>query len=370
MARIVLKDIHKHFGKVKAVDGITLEVKDGEFTVFLGPSGCGKTTTLLMLAGIYKPTSGQILFDNYLVNDVLPKDREIGMVFQSYALYPHMTLYDNIAFPLKAQKMKKDEIDKRVKEVTKNLDIGKLLNRKPNQISGGQQQRVAIARALVKQPKILLFDEPLSNLDAALRSYMRAEIKKLQHDLGITTVYVTHDQIEAMTMADRIAVFSKGKLQQYDTPDNIYNYPLNIFVAKFIGTPAMNFLDVLVTEEKGCYYLVYNGVKMKMKEDNENISRFLEKKIEMGIRPEHVKLNTSPIDDESIPAEVYVLEPMGRDVIYNVKIGKDVIKVITEEKMNLNPGDKVYLNMDHEKYHLFDKKTRHNLFLSGGKKGQ
>lgn len=364
----MLKDIHKHFGKVKAVDGITLEVKDGEFTVFLGPSGCGKTTTLLMLAGIYKPTSGQILFDNYLVNDVLPKDREIGMVFQSYALYPHMTLYDNIAFPLKAQKMKKDEIDKRVKEVTKNLDIGKLLNRKPNQISGGQQQRVAIARALVKQPKILLFDEPLSNLDAALRSYMRAEIKKLQHDLGITTVYVTHDQVEAMTMADRIAVFSKGKLQQYDTPDNIYNYPLNMFVAKFIGTPAMNFLDVVVTEEKGSYYLVYNGIKMKIEEDNKDINRFLEKKIEMGIRPEHVKLNTSPIDNESIPAEVYVLEPMGRDVIYNIKVGKDVIKVITEEKMSLNLGDKVYLNMG--KYHLFDKETQCNLFLSGGKKRQ
>ncbi len=371
MARIVLKGIHKHFGKVKAVDGITLEVKDGEFTVFLGPSGCGKTTTLLMLAGIYKPTSGQILFDDYVVNDVLPKDREIGMVFQSYALYPHMTLYDNIAFPLKAQRMKRDEIDKRVKEVTKNLDIGKLLNRKPNQISGGQQQRVAIARALVKQPKILLFDEPLSNLDAALRSYMRAEIKKLQHDLGITTVYVTHDQIEAMTMADRIAVFSKGKLQQYDTPDNIYNSPLNMFVAKFIGTPAMNFLDALVTKENGSYYLVYNGIKMKTKSEyNEIANRFLKKKIEMGIRPEHVRLNTSPINAESIPAEIYVLEPMGRDVIYNVKIGKDVIKVITEEKMNLNPGDKVYLNMDREKYHLFDKETQHNLLLSEGEERQ
>jgi inositol-phosphate transport system ATP-binding protein len=360
----MLEDIHKYFGKVKAVDGITLEVKDGEFTVFLGPSGCGKTTTLLMLAGIYKPTKGRILFDDYVVNDVLPKDREIGMVFQSYALYPHMTLYDNIAFPLKAMKMKRDEIDRRVKEVTKNLDIGKLLNRKPNQISGGQQQRVAIARALVKQPKILLFDEPLSNLDAALRSYMRAEIKKLQHDLGITTVYVTHDQIEAMTMADRIAVFSKGKLQQYDTPDNIYNYPINTFVAKFIGTPAMNFLDAGVIEENGTHYLVYDGIRIGTKKENaENIEKFVGKKVEIGIRPEHVELNLKPINKESIPAEIYVLEPMGRDIIYNVKTDGDVVKVITEEKMNLVPGDKVYLNINKEKYHLFDKETQQNLLL-------
>ncbi|ACR79691.1 MULTISPECIES: ABC transporter ATP-binding protein [Kosmotoga] len=364
MARIVLKDLHKHFGKVRAVDGINLDVEDGEFTVFLGPSGCGKTTTLLMLAGIYKPTKGEIFFDGYLMNDVPPKDREIGMVFQSYALYPHMTLYDNIAFPLRAMKVKKDEIDRRVKEVTKNLDIGKLLDRKPHQISGGQQQRVAIARALIKRPKILLFDEPLSNLDAALRAYMRAEIKKLQHDLGITTVYVTHDQVEAMTMADRIAVFSTGKIQQYDTPENIYNKPANVFVAKFVGTPAMNIIDATVILENGSFYVVNGSIKLKTrKERAEKLEKLIGKKLKFGIRPEHIKLSPKPLDENSIKAVVYILEPLGREIIYNIKIGDVIFKVLTEERMDLHPGDQIYMNISLDNYHLFDAETGESIFF-------
>ncbi|MCD6160459.1 MAG: sugar ABC transporter ATP-binding protein [Thermotogae bacterium] len=357
MARILLKNLSKHFKNVKAVDNINLEIKDGEFTVLLGPSGCGKTTTLLMIAGIYKPTTGGIYFDDQIMNNVPPKDRGIGMVFQSYALYPHMTLYDNIAFPLRAQKMKKDEIDRLVREVTKNLDIGKLLDRKPFQISGGQQQRVAIARALVKKPKILLFDEPLSNLDAALRSYMRAEIKKLQNDLGITTVYVTHDQLEAMTMADRIAVFSMGKIQQYDTADNIYNYPANVFVATFVGTPAMNILNVEVKNYNGDFYLQDEGFKFKtLPQRKEILSNLVEKKLKLGIRPEHIRLSLKETEN-SIPAEVYVLEPLGREVIYNIKIGNNILKVLTEERMDLKPGDRIFMDFDRNRYHLFDAET-------------
>jgi len=287
MAKIELKNLKKYFGNVKAVDDISLKINDGEFVVFLGPSGCGKTTTLLMLAGIYKPTSGEILFDDQVVNEVPPKDREIGMVFQSYALYPHMNLYENIAFPLLAKKLSKDKIDKKVRDVTKNLDIGKLLDRKPNQISGGQQQRVAIARALVKEPKILLFDEPLSNLDAALRAYMRAEIKKLQHDLGITSVYVTHDQIEAMTMADRIAVYNKGKLMQFDTPDNIYNRPTNLFVAKFVGTPSMNILDVEIEKlDNRIYIKIEKDILFEIEDENmkKKIEKINTKKVVLGIK--------------------------------------------------------------------------------------
>lgn len=366
MAKIELKNLKKYFGNVKAVDDVSLNINDGEFVVFLGPSGCGKTTTLLMLAGIYKPTSGEILFDDQLVNEVPPKDREIGMVFQSYALYPHMTLYENIAFPLLAKKMPKDIIDKKIRDVTKNLDIGKLLDRKPNQISGGQQQRVAIARALVKEPKILLFDEPLSNLDAALRAYMRAEIKKLQHDLGITSVYVTHDQVEAMTMADRIAVFNKGKLMQFDTPNNIYNEPKNVFVAKFVGTPSMNILDVEIEN-------LHNRIFIKIEKDilfeieDENMKNKIEKintkKVVMGIRPEDIKISFKKENNNSFRSKVYILEPLGREIIYNIKLGNNIFRIISDEKYDLKLEETVYLTFPKIGFHLFDKESGKNLLF-------
>jgi len=234
--------------KTVAVDGVSFEVKDGEFVILLGPSGCGKTTTLRCIAGLETPDEGEIYIGDRLVNDLPPKDRDIAMVFQSYALYPHMTVYDNLAFPLKMRKYPKDEIDKRVKEVARLLRIEDLLDRKPRQLSGGQQQRVALGRALVRNPQVWLMDEPLSNLDAKLRVYMRAELKKLQKDLGITTIYVTHDQAEAMAMGDRIAVMDKGKILQYDEPHVVYEKPANIFVAGFLGSPPMNFVDATIVE--------------------------------------------------------------------------------------------------------------------------
>ncbi|KLO24609.1 MULTISPECIES: ABC transporter ATP-binding protein [unclassified Marinitoga] len=366
MATIELKNLKKYFGNVKAVDDISLKVNDGEFVVFLGPSGCGKTTTLLMLAGIYKPTEGEILFDDQIVNEVPPKDREIGMVFQSYALYPHMTLYENIAFPLQAKKMSKEEIDKKVRSVTKNLDIGKLLDRKPNQISGGQQQRVAIARALVKEPKILLFDEPLSNLDAALRAYMRAEIKKLQHDLGITSVYVTHDQIEAMTMADRIAVFNKGKLMQFDSPDKIYNQPKNLFVAKFVGTPSMNIIDVEIIRINGNIYIKIDEdtrIKIEDKTIKAKIEKIEKSNVLLGLRPEDIKIKFKKENVNTFKSKVYILEPLGREIIYNIKLGNNIFKIISDEKYNLKLDEEIYLDFPEKEFHLFDKESGKNLLF-------
>lgn len=363
MANIVVENLRKYFGKVRAVDNISFKVDDGEFMALLGPSGCGKTTTLLTLAGIYKPTTGKMYFGGYLVNDVQPKDRNIGMVFQSYALYPHMTVYDNIAFPLKAKKLKKKDYDKDIKSIAEKLGIKTLLGRKPSEISGGQQQRVALARALIKKPEIFLLDEPLSNLDARLRIYMRTEIKKLQNDLNITTVYVTHDQVEALTMADRIGVFSDGKIMQIGTPNEIYDMPLNLFVARFVGNPPMNFLDVEIKQEAGVYYLVKKDINIKTKKDKrryfENIRN---REVILGIRPEDIRISTKPLDENSIPGILYVIEPLGRDKIYNIKMGENLFKIIEEEKLKLEAGEKVYCNMDLSRYHIFDKETGLTIF--------
>src|SRR5512142_531666 len=251
MAGVTYDHVTKQFGEVKAVNDLNLDVKDKEFLVLVGPSGCGKTTALRLLAGLEDITSGQIMIGERVVNDVAPKDRDIAMVFQSYALYPHMSVYDNMAFGLKLRKMKKADIDKRVKEAAQILGISHLLDRKPKQLSGGQRQRVAVGRAIVREPKVFLFDEPLSNLDAKLRVQTRAEISKLHQRLGTTFIYVTHDQVEAMTMGTRIAVLRDGLLQQVDTPQNLYDCPANTFVAGFIGSPAMNFFDVKLVRSDG-----------------------------------------------------------------------------------------------------------------------
>ncbi|MCD6448947.1 MAG: ABC transporter ATP-binding protein [Thermotogaceae bacterium] len=361
MPTIRVVNLKKYFGKVKAVDNISFEVKDGEFVALLGPSGCGKTTTLLMLAGIYKPTGGEIWFDDQLMNNVPPKYREIGMVFQNYALYPHMTVYENIAFPLRAKKMEENEIKKRVHDVAKKLMIENLLDRKPGQISGGQQQRVALARALIKQPKVLLFDEPLSNLDAKLRMMMRAEIKKLQEDLGITSVYVTHDQAEAMTMASRIVVFSRGKIMQYGTPDEVYRKPKNIFVATFIGNPAMNLIRNLdYIKEKGKAFLVSENLRLELPEDvakkieeSKNSGKFI-----LGFRPEDAKIDQKE-SDMGFWAYVYVLEPLGRDLIINLKVigTEELIKIFAEDEVNIKKDEKVFVKLQHGKIHIFDSET-------------
>ena len=360
--KIVFKHLGKYFGKVKAVDNLNLEVEDGEFVALLGPSGCGKTTILLMIAGIYKPTKGLIYFDERVVNKVLPKDRKIGMVFQSYALYPHMSVFDNIAYPLKLKKVHRKETKERVQTVADMMGIEELLDRKPAQLSGGQQQRVALARALVKEPEMLLLDEPLSNLDARLRIMMRSELKRLQKDLGITTIFVTHDQLEALTMADRIAVVNLGCLQQFSDPDELYNHPKNLFVAGFIGSPPTNFIDVSLEKSDSRFLLKSRDLEIELPKETgsraENNST--SSKVILGIRPEHIRIN----EEKGLDTEIYVVEPLGRDILVSAKLGDSMIKVLTSPPFKANMGDRVRLSFNLDKIMLFDKKTEKSL-LSG-----
>ena len=356
MVRVTLDHVSKFFGRVKAVVDLYLEIKDGEFVALLGPSGCGKTTTLLMIAGIYKPTKGRILFDDEDVTALPPKDRNIGMVFQSYALYPHMSVYENIAFPLRLKKVPKNEIDRKVKEVAKLLQIDHLLDRKPSQLSGGQQQRVALGRALVKEPDVLLLDEPLSNLDAKLRILMRAELKRLQKELKITTVYVTHDQVEAMSMADKIAVMNAGRLQQYAEPHELYNKPANLFVAGFIGAPPMNFIEGSIREVNGNYYFDAGVFTLKLSDELGELVASKSTDVILGFRPEHVIISLIE-KSNTIKGTIYVTEPLGRDMVVNVKIGNLIIKALTEPNPTLSPGKTVWLVISEDKMHFFDKST-------------
>ncbi len=357
MVRVRLDHVTKYFGKVRAVEDVTLDIAHGEFVALLGPSGCGKTTTLLMIAGIYKPTRGRIYFDEEDVTDLPPKDRNVGMVFQSYALYPHMSVYENIAFPLRLKKLPKHEIDKKVREVAKLLKIDQLLDRKPSQLSGGQQQRVALARALVKEPDVLLLDEPLSNLDALLRVYMRAEIKKLQKELRITTVYVTHDQVEALSMADRVVVLNEGRVQQIGTPDEIYHKPANTFVASFIGTPPMNLIPCEFTEDKQ-YKLVCSGFTYELPEDIGNTikSGLTTSEVYLGVRPEDIKIS-QPGEPYHAEATVLVVEPLGRDVIITATVGENTIKIIADPLTAQRIGNEIKIRFLENKVHVFDRKT-------------
>jgi ABC-type sugar transport system ATPase subunit len=359
---VKLKDLCKDFGKVKAVNNFSLEINDGEFVALLGPSGCGKTTTLLMIAGIYKPTAGGIYFGDKIVNEVLPKDRKIGMVFQSYALYPHMTAFDNITFPLKLLKTPKEEREKRAKEVANLVQIEELLDRKPAELSGGQQQRVALCRALIKKPDILLLDEPLSNLDAKLRTLMRAELKRLQRRLGITTIFVTHDQVEAMTMSDKIALLQLGELQQYSSSDELYNQPLNLFVAGFIGSPPMNFIDVSLEQAEEKFLLKNEDITIEIPSKIGKLiqSRSQDNEIVLGIRPEDIKID----HEKGEEAEVYVVEHMGMQVLVTVKLGNLQIRILTAPPFTKKMGEKVKLHFNANKIHLFDKNTEESLLLN------
>ena len=292
MANLSLRNIQKVYdGGVQAVSDFNLEIEDKEFLILVGPSGCGKSTTLRMIAGLEEITGGQLYIGDELMNDVAPKDRDIAMVFQSYALYPHMTVFDNMAFGLKLRKTPKDEIKRRVEEAARILDITHLLDRKPKALSGGQRQRVALGRAIVREPKVFLFDEPLSNLDAKLRAQMRTELTKLHYRLGTTFIYVTHDQIEAMTMGDRIVVMKDGFIQQVDNPQALYDKPCNVFVAGFIGSPQMNFVDATLVEEGGKIYFEFGQYKIPLpasKADNENVRAAVGKEVIIGIRPEGI----------------------------------------------------------------------------------
>ncbi|MCS7058577.1 MAG: sn-glycerol-3-phosphate ABC transporter ATP-binding protein UgpC [Meiothermus sp.] len=359
MAKIRLEHVYKRYGnKVTAVKDFNLETEDGEFVVFVGPSGCGKTTTLRMIAGLEDITEGKLYIGDRLVNDVPPKDRDIAMVFQNYALYPHMNVYENMAFGLRLRRYPKDEIDRRVKEAAQILKIEHLLNRKPRELSGGQRQRVAMGRAIVREPKVFLMDEPLSNLDAKLRVEMRAEIAKLQRRLGVTTIYVTHDQVEAMTLGQRIVVMKDGEIQQVDTPLNLYDYPGNKFVAGFIGSPSMNFIRSRVQLEGGNVYLAGEGFKVRTNGVlGTSLMPYNGKEVWMGIRPEHIGLKgwtSIPEGENVVRARVEVVEPLGADTEIHVEIGGHILTAKVDGHAMVRPGDSVELLIDTSKLHAFE----------------
>ncbi len=364
MATIKLENLTKKFNKIIAVNNVSLTIKDGEFIILLGPSGCGKTTTLLTIAGIYRPTGGAIYMNNTIMNNIPPRYRKIGMVFQNYALYPHMTVFENIAFPLRTvRNISKTDIKTKVEELADKMQIASLLERKPSELSGGQQQRVAIARALAKEPQILLFDEPLSNLDAKLRIIMRGELKRLQEALGITTVYVTHDQSEAMALADRVVVFNHGILQQIGSPENIYYSPRNIFVAGFLGSPSMNFLSgarLIKSEEN--VYIEKEGKKL-VEVSPESLGKFENtsgKDLTLGFRPEDCKIVLS--SDVGIPGKVYLLERLGREIVVNIESFGNIFKVIADPESKFEKEQNVVLKLRSDHVHLFDSKTEAAIF--------
>jgi multiple sugar transport system ATP-binding protein len=353
---------------VHVVKGVNMDIKDGEFLVLVGPSGCGKSTTLRMLAGLEEVTNGEIFIDDKMVNDISPKDRDIAMVFQNYALYPHMNVYENMSFGLKLRKFSKEEIDKRVKDTAEFLSIQNLLQRKPKELSGGQRQRVAMGRAIVREPKVFLMDEPLSNLDAKLRVQMRAELQKLHRRLGITTVYVTHDQTEAMTLGHRIALLNQGVIQQLDTPLVLYNKPANKFVAGFIGSPSMNFVDATVVEESESIFLKTTGFKMKIKPDfAKKLKSYKNKPVVMGIRPEDIQDKAfSKIDDpaNTFDASVDVSEPLGSEIILYLSMGEETLMARVNPQTSARVGEKISVVFDADKVHVFDKETEMNLLYS------
>ena len=347
---------------VVAVQQFSLDIKDKEFIVLVGPSGCGKSTTLRMVAGLEEISGGELIIDGKVMNDVAPKDRDIAMVFQNYALYPHMTVYDNMAFSLKLRHTPKDEIDRKVREAAEILDITQYLQRKPKALSGGQRQRVAIGRAIVRAPKVMLMDEPLSNLDAKLRNEMRAEIIKLRQRINTTFMYVTHDQTEAMTLGDRIVIMKDGYIQQIGTPQEVFNHPANLFVAGFIGMPVMNFFDAELKREGDKFFVEVGGIKVRLSEDKEE--RLLKNNVQsqpitLGVRPEH-----TDVSDEGVKATVEVSEMMGSSVHLHLNAeGKDVIVIVPtiDMKGNYNIGDTVYFNFDGKVAHVFSKETDKNL---------
>ena len=346
--KVELERLSKQWDSVTGVEAMDLEVEDGEFVALVGPSGCGKTTTLLLIAGIYKPTAGNVRFDGRIVNRVPPKDRNVGMVFQSYALYPHMTVSQNINYPLKLKRMPKAEMRLRTQRVVDMMDISHLMDRKPAQLSGGEQQRVALSRALVKEPGLLLFDEPLSNLDAGMRLSMRGKIKRLQLELGITSIYVTHDQAEAMSMASRIALIKDGNLHQYATPEELYDRPRTMFTAGFIGNPPMNFVPVEVSQPNGHFHALCDGIDVIVPPQvGEKV--FNKENLIMGIRPENVT-----VGKEGVAGEVYVVEPLGRDHLIDIRIGDVHIHALADPKLNLRIGENVKLNFDGDKVQFFD----------------
>mgnify|MGYP006077371469 CR=1 FL=1 len=349
MANVKINNVIKSYGATQVMHGVSADIEDGEFVVLVGPSGCGKSTLLRMLAGLEEISGGTISIGDRVVNDVLPKERDIAMVFQSYALYPHKTVYDNISFPLLMMKRSKAEIEEKVRNAAEILDLTKYLKRYPKELSGGQRQRVAMGRAIVRDPQVFLFDEPLSNLDAKLRVTMRIEIKELHQRLGTTIVYVTHDQVEAMTMADKIVVMRDGRVEQIGSPLDLYDNPSNTFVAGFIGSPSMNFVHGKIASEGGSYiFLSDSGLKLPLPqtaaEDGQAVT--------YGVRPELVQ-----IGDGGVEMEVVAVEPTGSETQIFARSGKDTIDALVRDRINARPGSKLGFMINPDDVHLFDRKT-------------
>lgn len=360
MSKVILKKVNKIYeNNVKVVKDNSLEIFDKEFMVLVGPSGCGKSTTLRMIAGLEEITSGEIYIGDRVVNDVLPKDRNIAMVFQNYALYPHMTVFQNLSYGLKLRKTPKDEINRRVKNAAEILGLEDLLDRKPKALSGGQRQRVAVGRAIVRQPEVFLFDEPLSNLDAKLRVQMRSEISKLHKRLKTTIIYVTHDQVEAMTMGDRITVLNDGDIQQVDTPLNLYDNPRNKFVAGFIGSPAMNFFNGKIIKTNDKLTFASKNINLEIGKDRENLLReYVDKELILGVRPENFEI----ANQGHINAKVDIIEPMGSEIYVYFSVSNSKFVAKFNERIDFKLDQKVMLNIKDNQFHFFDKDTELNIF--------
>ncbi len=353
MATVTFDHVFKKYGEVTAVSDLNLEINDGEFMVLVGPSGCGKTTSLRMIAGLEEITEGTLRIGDRVVNDVAPKDRDIAMVFQSYALYPHMTVRDNLAFGLKLRKVAKPEIEKRIKDAAGILQLETLLDRKPKELSGGQRQRVALGRAIVREPAVFLMDEPLSNLDAKLRVQTRAEIARLHQRLGTTMVYVTHDQVEAMTMGERISVMSMGLLQQVGTPQDLYDHPKNKFVAGFIGSPSMNFVEIPV----GTGDLAISGFNFPVPERYHELIKAAGRTVTVGFRPEHLELGEVAGPTGTVQGTADVVEYLGNEELLHVSVGEHEVVAIVDSSHRVRPGDVLNLKMPIDKVHLFNLET-------------
>lgn len=368
MAGIRFVNVNKTYsGNVTVIPELNLEINDGEFVILVGPSGCGKSTTLRMIAGLEDVSSGELYIGGRKVNNIAPKDRDIAMVFQSYALYPHMSVYNNLAFALKLKGESKSEIDSKVRKAAKMLDIEQYLNRKPRALSGGQRQRVALGRAMVRSPQVFLLDEPLSNLDAKLRGEMRSSISSLHKALGVTFVYVTHDQVEAMTMADRIVVMKDGIIQQFDTPKELYHNPANTFVAGFIGSPRMNLFDGMVGTEKDRFYLLVDGRKMYVdKKFNDKLKAYVGKTVKAGIRPEDIRSEELYFGIDSgfkIDVCVEAVEMMGAELYVHFNFCKEKMIARISSRIAVSSGKKIQLAMDLNKIHIFDINTGMSLLI-------
>jgi len=359
MAQVVLRQLNKKYDEVHAVKNVSLTIHDKEFMVLVGPSGCGKTTTLRMVAGLEDITSGEIAIGERVVNDLPPKDRDIAMVFQNYALYPHMSVYDNMAFGLKMRKFAKPEIQKRVQDAAEILGIQELLARKPRQLSGGQRQRVAVGRAIVRHPQVFLFDEPLSNLDAKLRVQMRAELKRLHERLETTAIYVTHDQVEAMTLGSRVVVMKDGWVQQVGEPMEIYAKPQNRFVAGFIGSPSMNFIPVTVTDDSSVLFAEAPGIKIRVPAMcTQSLMPYKGQSVTLGVRPEDLRVGASSDSaDLSFEAVVEVVEPLGAEILLNTKAAGQQIVARVEPMVRTRPHENIRLTLIPDRIHFFDAKT-------------